>query len=96
MIFIHFYHHFLALDIDFFVYYVSFSSSPRIDLTTSVFVTDSPRYRGLNGEVENWMQWIDDSNSDELLDIPEIDIDVDEFIGGNIIDNYSLDGSVCI
>ncbi|XP_067938354.1 short transient receptor potential channel 4-associated protein-like [Watersipora subatra] len=42
----------------------------------------SPRYRGVNGEVENWMQWIDDSNSDELLELPDEDLDVDEFVGG--------------
>lgn len=48
----------------------------------SLLFVDSPRYRGLNGEVENWMQWIDDSNSDDLLDLPDDDIDAAEFIGG--------------
>lgn len=37
----------------------------------------------MNGEVENWMQWIDDSNSDDLLDLPDEDSDdIHEFIGG--------------
>jgi len=47
---------------------------------------DSPRYTGLNGEVENWMQWIDDSNSDDLLDLPDSDVDVSEFISGERLD----------
>jgi len=56
-----------------------FSASNHI---TSNLSLDSPRYRGLNGEVENWMQWIDDSNCDDLLELPDDDIDVSEFIGG--------------
>lgn len=28
------------------------------------------------------MQWIDDSNSDELLDMPDEDDDIHDFIGG--------------
>ena len=28
------------------------------------------------------MQWIDDSNSDDLLDMPDDDTDISDFVGG--------------
>lgn len=54
-----------------------------IELELLVFFLDLPRFSGVKGEQDNWMQWIDDSNSDEIFDLPHIDIDVEEFVGGN-------------
>ncbi|XP_067946423.1 short transient receptor potential channel 4-associated protein-like [Watersipora subatra] len=41
-----------------------------------------PRFRGIKEEDANWMQWIDDSNADDIFDLPDMDIDVEEFTGG--------------
>lgn len=61
--------------------YVSVQLCYRIGIVG--FFLDLPRFSGVKGEQDNWMQWIDDSNSDEIFDLPHIDIDVEEFVGGN-------------
>lgn len=41
----------------------------------------TPRYRGMNSELDCWMEWIENSMADDAFDIPEED-DLENFIGG--------------
>ena len=47
----------------------------------SAVLTDYPRYRGMVSELDNWMEWIENSLSDDVAETPTVD-DLDDFIGG--------------
>ena len=51
------------------------------EIKWSRIVLDSPRYMGMQSELDCWMLWIENSMADSAFDMPVID-DFDEFQGG--------------
>ena len=46
-----------------------------------LYLSDSPRYRGMDSELDCWMEWIENSMADAAFDQPSTD-DLENFIGG--------------
>lgn len=53
-------------------------------LTAGAALMETPRFRGMNSELDNWMEWIDNQMSEDAFDPPTID-DLESFIGGKYI-----------
>ena len=47
---------------------------------------ETPRFRGMNSELDNWMEWIDNQMSEDAFEPPSID-DFEKFTGGQLWKN---------
>jgi len=59
-----------------------------------LYLSDTPRYPGMQSELDCWMEWIENQMAEETHELP-VDDEMEDFIGGTL-QFFFMPLSVCV